>query len=245
MPPEPQAGSRTTPWSGSMTLTMVWTIEGGGEELAVIVRALLGELREEIFVDAAEHVARGFAQRLRIESPHHVLQDIVLETLVVLRQLARERPEVVFHGFHGGGHGGAEIAILGHLQQNVIARCLGQHQGAAPGKIGFDQGAVRHLARGLVCFDRRQRRVIAVGRMPQEDEAQNGHEILVRREVRVGPHVIRNLPKVRLELFNAGQVVRYHLLLAFPVRLSFSLARTLSSALSRSLFLHRQRKQRR
>ena len=29
MPPEPQAGSKTVPWSGSMTLTMVCTIEEG------------------------------------------------------------------------------------------------------------------------------------------------------------------------------------------------------------------------
>ena len=29
MPPEPQAGSKTMPWSGSMTLTMVWTRDGG------------------------------------------------------------------------------------------------------------------------------------------------------------------------------------------------------------------------
>ena len=29
MPPEPHAGSKTMPWSGSMTLTMVCTSEGG------------------------------------------------------------------------------------------------------------------------------------------------------------------------------------------------------------------------
>ena len=29
MPAEPQAKSQTTPWSGSMTLTMVYTSEGG------------------------------------------------------------------------------------------------------------------------------------------------------------------------------------------------------------------------
>jgi len=29
MPPEPQAGSKTMPWLGSMTLTMVWTMEDG------------------------------------------------------------------------------------------------------------------------------------------------------------------------------------------------------------------------
>ena len=98
---------------------------GRRKELAVVVCALLGELGQEVFVDAAEHVARGRAQRLGIEGPHHLFQDIVLEALVVLRQLACERREVVFHGFHGGAHGRAEIAVLRHLQQHVIACGLG------------------------------------------------------------------------------------------------------------------------
>ena len=94
---------------------------GRRKELAVVVRALLGELGQEVFVDAAEHVARGRAQRFGIEGPHHLFQDIVLETLVVLRQLAGERREVALHGFHGGGHGRAEIAVLRHRQQHVVA----------------------------------------------------------------------------------------------------------------------------
>ena len=205
-----------------------------GEELAVVVRAQLRELREEILVDAAEHVARGRAQRLGIEGPHHLFQDIVLEALVVFRELARQRREAVFHGFHGGGHGGAEIAVLRHLQQNVIKRRLGQHQGAAAREIGLRQRAVRHPARSLVCVDRRHRLVVAVRGVPQEDQPQDGHEILVRGEVRIRPQVVRGLPEFRLELLDAGQVVRSHSLSVFPALLSLSPARTLSSTLSRS-----------
>ena len=183
---------------------------GRREELAVVVRALLGELGQEVFVDAAEHVAGSRAQGFGIEGPHHLFQHVVLEALVVLRQLAGKRREVVLQGFHGGGHGRAEIAVLRHLQQHVVACRLGQHQGAAPSEIGLDQGSVRHPARGLVFFDRGHRPVVAVRRVPQEDEAQNGHEVLVRREVRVGTQVVRNLPEVRLEPFNADQVVRDH-----------------------------------
>ena len=210
MPPEPQAGSRTTAVVGLDDVDDGLDDRRRGEELAVVVCALLRELREEIFVDAAEHVARGRAQRLGIEGPHHLFQYIVLKALVVLRELARERRETVFHGFHGGGHGSAEIAVLGHLQQNVIARRLGQHQGAAPGEIRLDQRALRHPACGLVFFNRRHRLVVAVRRVPQEDQAQYGHEILVRREVRIRPQVIRDLPEVRLELLDACQVVRNH-----------------------------------
>ena len=79
MPPEPQAGSKTMPWSGSMTLTMVCTMRGRREELAVVVRALLGELGEEVFVDAAEDVARRRAQLLAVEHAHQVFEHLVLE----------------------------------------------------------------------------------------------------------------------------------------------------------------------
>ena len=191
---------------------------GRCEELAVVVCALLGELGEEILVDAAEHVARGGAERLGIEGAHHLFQDIVLEALVVLRQLAGERREVVFHGVHGGGHGRAEVAVLRHLQQHVVACPFGKHQGAAAREVGLEQGAVRHPARGLVFFDGRHRGVVAVRRVPQKDEAQNGHEVLVRREVRVGPQVVRNLPEVRLEPFNPDQVVRRHSLFLCAAR---------------------------
>ena len=85
---------------------------GRGEKLAVVMRALHRELGEEVFVDAAEHVAGGRAQRFGVECPHHLFQDIVLEALVILRQLSRERWEVNFHGFHGGGHRCTEVAIL-------------------------------------------------------------------------------------------------------------------------------------
>ena len=96
------------------------------EKLAVVVRALLGKLGEKILVDTAEHVAGGRAQRFGIECPHHLFQDIVLEALVILRQLSLERREVIFHGVHGGGHRCAEVAILRHLHQHVVARRLRQ-----------------------------------------------------------------------------------------------------------------------
>ena len=144
-------------------------LDDGGrrEELAVVVCALLRELCKEVFVDAPEHVARGRAQRLGIEGPHHLFEDIVLELRVVLRQLPGKRWEMLFHGFHGGGHVGAESAVLRHLQQHVVACRLGQHQGAAPLEIILHEGAVRHSACGSVGFDGLQRRVVAVRRMAQ------------------------------------------------------------------------------
>ena len=89
-------------------------LDDGGrrEELAIVMRALLRELDQEILVDAAEHVSRGRAQRLGIEGAHHLFQDIVLEAPVILRQLAGERREPLLDGVHGGGDGRAETAVL-------------------------------------------------------------------------------------------------------------------------------------
>ena len=154
-----------------------------GKELAVVVCALLGELREEVFVDTAKHIARGSTQRLRMEGPHHLFQNIVLEALVVLRKLARERREIVFNGFHGSGHGGTESAVLCHLEQNVIASHFGQHQCTTPCKIVLDQRALRHPVCSYVLFDRSHRLVVTVCRVPQKNQAQYGHEILIRGEV--------------------------------------------------------------
>ena len=47
--------------------------------------------------------------------------------------------------------------------------------------------------------------------MPQEDQAQDGHEIFVRREVRIGPQVVSDPPQVRLELSDIRKVVCSHL----------------------------------
>ncbi len=75
---------------------------GRRKELAIVVRALLGKLGEEVFVDASEDVARGGAQRLGIEHAHHSLKKTAVEPLIVPWQLPRERREGRFDRFHGG-----------------------------------------------------------------------------------------------------------------------------------------------
>ena len=62
---------------------------GRGEELAVVVGFLDGELGEEILVDAAEDVAGGVLDLLAVEQAHEVFEDLGLEDAVVLGQHAR------------------------------------------------------------------------------------------------------------------------------------------------------------
>ena len=153
---------------------------------------------------------------------------------VVLRQLPGKRWKMLFHGVHGGSHVGAESAVLRHLQQHVIACRLGQHQGAAALEIILQEGAVRHTPGSLVGFDRLQRCVIAVRRMAQEDEAQDGHEVFVRREVRIGSQTIRDLPEVRLEQLDTDKVIRNHSSVVFPMFFSIEAVPVACGALSGS-----------
>ena len=62
--------------------------------------------------------------------------------------------------------------------------------------------------------------------MPKEDQAQYRHEIFVLCEVGIGPQAVRDVPEVRLELFNALKVVCCHALFpyVFPVSRGGSLA---------------------
>jgi len=160
---------------------------GWREELAIVMRALLRKLREEVFVDAAEHVAGGRAQPLGVEHAHHLFEHAALEACVVLRQLASERREGGFDRLHGGIERRAEVAVLRGLENDVEPRALRQVQRPAPREVGLDQRPVRHLPGGLVGLDRRLRLIEAVRRMTQEDQAHDGHEVFVRRQIGVRP----------------------------------------------------------
>ena len=66
----------------------------GGEELAVVVRFLDGELGEEIFIDAAKNVTRRLFDLFAIEKAHQVFEDLCFEDVIISRQDAGERLEL-------------------------------------------------------------------------------------------------------------------------------------------------------
>ena len=76
---------------------------GRREELAVVVGLLNGELGQEVFVDAAEHVAGGLLDLFAVEQAHQVFEHLGLEDAIVLRQDALKRLELVLDGGHGLG----------------------------------------------------------------------------------------------------------------------------------------------
>ena len=97
---------------------------GRREELAVVLRALHGELHQEVFVDAPEDVAAGGAERLAVEDAQQVFEQVVLELVVVLGELVQQRLEVALDGVHRLDEGRAEVGALGQLEQLVVARFL-------------------------------------------------------------------------------------------------------------------------
>ena len=68
MPPEPQAGSKTLPWNGSMISTISRTIDCGVKNSPPSLPSVGGELGEEVLVDQAERVARERARQRREEA---------------------------------------------------------------------------------------------------------------------------------------------------------------------------------
>ena len=138
------------------------------EELAVVVRALLGELGEEVLVDAPEHIARRLAQGLGVERAHHAVEKFVVEPLVVLGKLTGQRLEAGFDRLHGLCQRRAHALVLRRLDDFVEARGLGQHQRPTLGEVASNGLAVRHLSGLLVGLDGGQRFVVAVGCLPQE-----------------------------------------------------------------------------
>lgn len=189
---------------------MVWTSEGGVKNSPLSCAALFGELGEKIFVYAPEHISGRGAQRLGIEHPQHAFEQVVLEPLVILRQLSGQRRERGLDRFHGGSQCRAELAVFGPLEQHIIARSLGQQERAPAREIRLYERPIRHPACRFFGIKRRLGLIEAVGSMAQKDEAQNRHEIFIRCEPRIGSQIVRNLPKVRFELRDAGEVISNH-----------------------------------
>ena len=84
MPPEPQAGSKTTAVVGLDDVDDGLDERRRREELAVILRPLHGELHQEVLVNAPEDIAGGGAENFAVEDAQQVFEQVVLELVVVL-----------------------------------------------------------------------------------------------------------------------------------------------------------------
>jgi hypothetical protein len=124
--------------------------------------------------------------------------------------LARERRKGGLDRLHGAIKRRAEVAILGALEDDIEPRALRQVQRPAAGEVGFDQRPAGHLARLFVGIDCGLGHVKAIGRMAQEDQAHDGHEVFIRRQIGVRPQIVGDFPKVGTEFLDPLKVVGRH-----------------------------------
>ena len=178
------------------------------EELAVILRALHGELHEEVLVDAAEDVASGGAQSFAVEDTEQVFEHRGFELAVVLGKLVEQGFELALDGVHGGHEGGTKIRAGGQAHDLAVAGLLGEHEGAPLEEIGLVEGAAGHSASGLVLGNLAAGGVVAIGGVAEEDDAEHGHAVFGGGLVRVGAEVVGGLPKGCFQFFDVVHVDR-------------------------------------
>ena len=90
------------------------------EELAVVVRLLVGEPREEVLVDAAEDVAGNPLELVRVQLAQQLAEHLVVERLVLaLGQDAAQAVVVGLDGLHGHDDGGRAVGAVGQGDEVV------------------------------------------------------------------------------------------------------------------------------
>ena len=129
----------------------------------------------------------------------------VVETVVVLGQLARKRLEVGLDRVHRRHQRSAQGAALGQGQQVFVVRSSRQHQGAAAHEVGGHQFSARHLAGFPIGFDGRQRRVIPVAGVAKKNHPQHRHAVFAARQLGVGAQLVGGFPQTGFDLVEFGQ----------------------------------------
>ena len=186
------------------------------EELAAVMRLGTGELREEVFVDAPEHVARHFLQLFRVQLAQKLSENLVVQLVVfLLRQNALQRLVVRLDGLHRADNGLGAVGGIRQRNKIVELRLRTEEHGALRGEV-----LLRRLAR--LATPRRQRldhfvlhrQITAVG-MAKEDKPHHGHEKLVRGEIGIRPQRIRRAPKPLLNCLYMLKLCHVHIISFF------------------------------
>ena len=143
----------------------------GREEYAVVLRDVLGELVEEVFIDAPDHVAADLVERVIVEDTQQLIQQRVREHSVVFGQYTVELLALRLDQLHGVVDHLAEAVhdmagrifdICGgyigwQVEQKVVLRLFREKQRALGGKVarlyGQDAPAARGAAAQDLCLD--------------------------------------------------------------------------------------------
>ena len=108
----------------------------GREELAAVVRLLIGELRQKILVDAPENVAGDPLQLFGVEGAQEVAENIVVQFLELLFwQHAAQAVVVGFNRLHGRDDRSGAVGAVGQGDQVIELRLGSQEDGTLLGEV--------------------------------------------------------------------------------------------------------------
>ena len=196
--------------------------QGFGREEHTIVRGdVLCEFVQEVFVNPAQNVPADFIQRAVIENTQQLGQDVIGEHGVILGQDAFQLFTLRLHQFHGivdhfaqtGHHMTALIFQLrrgnvgGEIDQIIIPGFRRKIQSTFLRKIARLYRQHPPIADRAVFLNLRFHQLEPAKGIAQENQAQNGHTILIGSQLGALPQKIRRLPKLRFQL---SDVYRSH-----------------------------------
>jgi hypothetical protein len=150
------------------------------EKLAGVVGFLVGELGEEVLIDATKYIAGDTLEFIRVECAEELTEHTVVQFLVfALWQNAPEVVVVALNGLHRlDDSSGAIVAVREGNQ--VVELCLRlQEDGALLGEVFLGQCPRLAAALWKVCFNDvldRQEPAVCV---PQKYQAHDGQEVLI------------------------------------------------------------------
>jgi hypothetical protein len=78
--------------------------------------------------------------------PEKMFKNVVLELVVILRELIFQRREIALNGVHRLDYGRAEVRAFGESEQFVVARFRRKLERATLEEIDFDERPLRHRA---------------------------------------------------------------------------------------------------
>ncbi len=194
------------------------------EELPAVVGLLIGELRQEILVDAPEDVSIGALESRIVEGAQDLPENVVVEFLVLrLGQGAAQGLVVLFDPFHGVDDRPGPVRAVRQGDETVELCFRTEEDRPFLGEVFFGEPA------GLPPSLRQRRFNLAPDleettvRVPKEDQPHHGKEVLVAGKVGIGPQVVRAGPKPFLDFpdvfqwsISLGSCARIH----FPTSIS-------------------------
>ena len=177
-----------------------------GEELAVVVGLLVGELGQEVFIDPAKHVTVRALKGGVVENAQHLAQDRVVQFGVfLLGQQALEGFVIALDAFHRSDQGGRGALPFGQADQHVELGFWAKVDGAAAREVCLGQVAHDTATAGQSRDDLVSHLQEAGIGMAQEDQPHDGHEVFVAGEVGVRAKGVRRTPEA---FFNIADLLQ-------------------------------------